>query len=80
MWFVVRCDGMNSRPPSAKRRRGDGRSSRKRTFGCATAGNQLHFHAFAERQFAHADVELVADAEHFAHFGDGALKPVGRDA
>ena len=56
-------------------------SSRNRTLGwCSSDGDQFHFHAFAERKFADADVELVLDGEQFGHFGDGALEAVARDA
>ncbi len=43
-------------------------------------GNQFHLHALAEGKLTNTDVELVADVEHFTHFGDGALETVGGNA
>ena len=59
----------------------DGRFVEKQHLGLMQQRrDQLHFHAFAEGKFAHADVELVFDGEQFAHFGDGAFETVGGDA
>ena len=42
--------------------------------------DQLHLRALAQRKLAHADVELVAHGEQFAHLGDRALQRGGGDA
>ena len=59
----------------------DGRFVQKEDFRLVQQGrDQLHFRALAQGEFAHADVELVAHGEQFAHFCDGALHGGGGNA
>ena len=59
----------------------DGRLVQKEDFRLVQQRrDQLHLRALAQRKFAHADIELVAHGEQFAHFSDGALQRGGGDA
>ena len=43
------------------------------------SGDQLHFHAFAEGEFADHDVEFFPDAEEIDEFVERGFELIGRD-